>query len=133
MDRGAEGAAESLGFFLTKPNSFLGATIHPKWNLNQHRHHMDTNKQFPGIGFLENEKKTVDEMDFFSLNTRVQEFDDVKPPHLYGIKKEDSRDENLDVNVSNIMGFEPWLIQMFIFFLFFIFVNCSLFLGCRRV
>ncbi|XXG90559.1 hypothetical protein AAC387_Pa12g2294 [Persea americana] len=100
MDRGAEGAAESLGFFLTKPNSFLGATIHPKWNLNQHRHHMDTNKQFPGIGFLENEKKTVDEMDFFSLKTRVQEFDDVKPPHLYGIKKEDSRDENLDVNTG---------------------------------
>nr|URH10340.1 WRKY61 [Phoebe bournei] len=99
MDRGG-GVAESLGFFLTKPNSFLSATIQPKWNLNLHHQHMDANKQFSGIRFLENEKKTVDEMDFFSLKTRVQEFDDVKPPHLYGIKEEDSRDENLEVNTG---------------------------------
>lgn len=119
MDTGAGGLAESLGFFLTKPNSYLSAAIQPKWNLNQQQnhHHMDTNKQFSGIGFLDNEKKTVDEMDFFSLKTLVQEFDDVKPSHLYGIKKEDSRDENLDVNVSNMTSFLS-LIDPFLFFFF---------------
>lgn len=81
---------------------------------------MDSINLFSGFGnYVENhDKKRLDELDFFSLkNTQVQEFDDVKALNLCNIKKEDSLNENLDVNVSN----PCWVLLVYYRFICFFF------------
>lgn len=119
MERGAGGLTESIGLFMTRPNSSINVAIQPKWNSNHHDL-MDSINLFSGFGnYVENhDKKRLDELDFFSLkNTQVQEFDDVKALNLCNIKKEDSLNENLDVNVSN----PCWVLVVLSIYMFFFF------------
>lgn len=105
--------SDSIGFFLTKPSSFLTSSpIHTK----RKRDPMDSSHRFylrnddPGAASVEEEEneKRVNEMDFFSeKTTRLHESDEKSP--AFGnnnIKKEDLKESatrlDFDVNVSRL-------------------------------
>lgn len=107
--------SDSIGFFLTKPNSFLASSgIHTKRKRDpmdsNHRFYLNCKDDDSGAASVDegrNEKR-VDEMDFFSdKTTRLQESDG-KSSNLNNIIKKEELNEtatrlDFDVNVSQFI------------------------------
>ncbi|XP_058095178.1 probable WRKY transcription factor 31 [Magnolia sinica] len=93
MDKGGLSIdSDSLGFFVSQPNSFLNAIHHQKRKREFMDFSMNLNYRDDPATATMNEKR-VNEMDFFAEKTtyRAQEFD-VKATNFDNIKKEDSNE-----------------------------------------